>query len=179
MSSSEESSYSDISVITLDESEDSTEEEDDTSSEEEEEDDDSDDSREEESSEISDEPLYSGSRLTVMESYMQIMSYSLRHKLTKQALSDLLSLVDEHLPVSSMVSLHNLRKVFLQMYEDIRFDQHYCCSTCQSPLTSSNDTCRHGCGDSAIEFLTIDIEPQLQRKFQGKPLLLYESSILQ
>lgn len=55
-------------------------------------------------------PLYTGAKLTVIESYMKIMKYALRHSLTKQALSDLLILVDDHLPTSSLVSQYRLKK---------------------------------------------------------------------
>ena len=120
-----------------------------------------------------DEPLYSGAKLSVIDSYMKIMKYSLRHSLTKQALGDLLSLLDEHLPVSSMISVHRLRKLFLQLYEDMSFITHHCCSNCHSPLENSTSLCRHGCTSSPIEFLQILVEPQLQRKFQGMCMWMY------
>ena len=115
-----------------------------------------------------DGPLYTGAKLTVIESYVKIMKYALRHSLTKQALGDLLTLVDDHLPTCSIVSLYRLRKLFLQLYEDISFTRHYCCVICHSPLESPSSSCRHRCGaDSTIEFLQIDIQPQLRRRFQG------------
>lgn len=44
------------------------------------------------SEEVFNKPLYHGSNITLLESYMMIMKYSLRHSLTKQALGDLLAL---------------------------------------------------------------------------------------
>ena len=115
-----------------------------------------------------DKPLYPGGRLTVLESYMSITKYSLRHSLTKQALSDLLDLLDCHLPTTRMVSLHKFRKYFLELYEDITFSTHYCCTVCQSPLENASSTCRNGCDKiGSIEFLSIHIEPQLRRRFRG------------
>lgn len=113
------------------------------------------------------EPLYAGAKMTVIESYMMVMRYSLCHSLTKQALSELLYLLDVHLPESSMVSLYKLRKFFLQLYEDITFQKHHCCSICHSPLATADSSCRHGCNGTYIEFLSIHIEPQLRRRFQG------------
>ena len=50
-----------------------------------------------ENTEFLDEPLYSCAKLSVIDSYMKIIKYSLRLRLTKQALGDPLSLLDEHL----------------------------------------------------------------------------------
>lgn len=119
-------------------------------------------------------PLYVGAKLSVFESYFSVMSYSLRHSLTKQAVSDLVSLIDMHLPSSSMVSLYKLRKFFLNLYEDITFEAHYCCSVCHSPLEDATNRCPHSCAKGSIEFLSISIDAQLRRKFAGV-LLLYKS----
>ena len=51
--------------------------------------------------------LYNGSKLTTFDSYLLIMKYGLRHGLTKQALSDLLNLIEIHLP-SSITSSHGV-----------------------------------------------------------------------
>lgn len=114
------------------------------------------------------QPLYDGARLSTLESYLLIMNYALRHGLTKQAMSDLLNLVSQHLPSSSMVSAHKLKKFFLDMYEDISFKTHHCCSICHSPCEDSKGTCRNGCGGEAFQFLTISVEAQLKRKLKGK-----------
>ena len=50
--------------------------------------------------------LYNSSKLTVFESYLLIMKYSLRHGLTKRAIGDLLDLVGMHLPEFSMISVY-------------------------------------------------------------------------
>ena len=98
-------------------------------------------------------PLYEGAKLTVFESYLHLMQYSLRHGLTKQASSDLLSLIAKHLPLESMVSLYKLRKFFQDMYGDISFKNHYCCSDCHAPLSA---TCPNGCDKPAVlQFLSV------------------------
>ena len=131
--------------------------------------------------------LYESSKLTVFQSYLLIMKYALRHGLTKQALSDLLNLVGMHLPESSMISLyrymsyihycprgllwffiHRLRKFFLNLYEDISFTKHCCCSVCHRPIGADSDgRCKNGCDGTSLSFLTIAIEAQLRRKIEG------------
>ena len=39
------------------------------------------------------QPLYEGAKLSILDSYFQLMQFSLRHSLTKQAFSDLLNVI--------------------------------------------------------------------------------------
>ena len=112
------------------------------------------------------QPLYDGAKLSTFESYLLIMNYSLRHSLTKQAVSDLLNLVGMHLP-TSMASHYKLKNFFQDLYADIAFKIHYCCSLCHSPFDDAKAVCRHGCDGTAMEFLTISVEAQLKRKLEG------------
>ena len=112
-------------------------------------------------------PLYDGAKLSTFDSYLLVMNYALRHSLTKQAVGDLLDLVDMHLPASSMVSLYKLRKFFLNLFEDISFKRRHCCSICHSLLTGCDEPCPNRCCGTAMEFLTVSVEAQLKRKFQG------------
>ena len=114
-------------------------------------------------------PLYEGAKLSVFESYLSLLQYSLRHGLTKQASSDLLNLVGKHLPTESMISLHMLKKFFQEKYGDLTFKSHYCCSCCHSPLSDENSTCPSGCDMLApTQFLSVPLEPQLVRRLEGK-----------
>lgn len=112
-------------------------------------------------------PLYDGAKLTVLESYSQLLQYSLCHSLTKRAFSDLLKLVGTHLPTGSMVSLYKVEKFFLELYGNITFKLHYCCSVCHSLLANKNQTCPHACSSTAIEFLSIPISNQLKRRLEN------------
>ena len=112
-------------------------------------------------------PLHEGSNLSIWESCLLIMKYLLRHSLSRQAVSDLLTLVGLHLPDASMASHYKL-KIFLDLYEDISITTHYCCSTCHSPFDDHHSACRNGCTSGASEFLTISVEAQLNRKLQSK-----------
>ena len=115
------------------------------------------------------QPLYEGAGLTIFESYLSLMQFSLRHGLTKHASSNLLTLVGEHLPSNSMVSLYKLRKFFEDAYDDMSFTTHYCCACCHAYLSDVESICPNGCEVSgAMEFLTVPVEPQLKRRLEGK-----------
>ena len=107
--------------------------------------------------------------MTIYDSYILIMQYSLRHCLTKQATSDLLKLVGMLLPTKSMVSHYKFQKYFLDLYDDLTFTKRYCCSKCHSLFKDKEDVCGNGCEmkSNTIEFLTISVAPQLKRKFEG------------
>lgn len=112
-------------------------------------------------------PLYEGSSFSTWDSYLHIINYALRHSLSKKAVSDLLRLIALHLPSSSTTSLYKFKKFFLDLYEDISFDRHYCCCNCHSPFEDCHSLCPNGCSDGAAEFLTVSVEAQLRRKMQS------------
>lgn len=115
------------------------------------------------------QPLYDGTDVTVWDSYMLLMQHSLRLCLTRQAFSDLLKVVGMLLPSKSMVSYYKLRKYFMDLYADIAFTYHYCCTHCHSPLQTKESACVNGCiPTKSEEFLTISVAGQLKRKLQGK-----------
>ena len=115
------------------------------------------------------EPLYEGANLSVLDSYFQLMQFSLRHSLTKQAFSDLLNLVCLHLPTNPSMSVYKLKKFFLSLFHDISFSKHRCCSSCDTLLDNNRTgTCpTPRCRGAAIEFLSVSIAAQLKRKLEG------------
>lgn len=113
------------------------------------------------------QPLYDGAEVTIYDSYLLLMQHSLRHCLTKQAFGDLLKVVGMLLPNKSMVLYYKLRKYFLDLFDDIVFEKHYCCSNCHSDLEDKDGECCHGCNAIFIEFLTISVVSQLKRKIEG------------
>ena len=112
--------------------------------------------------------LHEESTLSTWDSYLHIMRYLLRYSLSKKAVSELLSLVGLHLPTSSSPSFYKFKKTFLDFYEDISFNTHYCFSNCHSPFEDRHSQCPSGCSADAAEFLTISVEAQLKRKLQSK-----------
>ena len=76
------------------------------------------------------EPLYEGSSLTVPTSSVLIMKFALRHKLTQEALADLLRLVKLHCPSPNQCpsSLYQFNKEFRDLHYPIVL--HHFCSAC-------------------------------------------------
>ena len=87
-------------------------------------------------------PLYSGTSVSVEDSILSIMKYSLKHKTTYAAISDLLELISLHLPYGSnkehLRSLYFLKKAFAATEDqDEIVAVHYYCQSCFSgPLLS-------------------------------------------
>jgi hypothetical protein len=120
-----------------------------------------------------DQPLYPGAHLTFFESHLSVFQFALRHRLTKLAFSDLLNLIDNHLPTTnSMVSLYKLKKHFLHLYRDITYTPHFCCSSCHATLSTLESPCPNNCEDEAMEFMSLAVAPQLKRRLEGM-LILY------
>ena len=113
------------------------------------------------------QPVYPGAELTVLESYLLLFQYSLRHSLTKKAFSELLEVVGAHLPPGKMTSLYKLTKYFSELFSDINADNHYCCSNCYQPLPNDSDTCTNECHANALDFIKIPIGPQIKRRLEG------------
>ena len=72
-------------------------------------------------------PVYSGASLSMLDSYLLLLQYALRHRLNKKAFSELLKLVGAHLPANTTISSYKLNKVFLNLLSDICGETHYCC----------------------------------------------------
>ena len=116
-------------------------------------------------------PVYPGANMTVEESVLSIMKYSLKHKTTYAALSDLLELISLHLPYESnkehLKSLYFLKKAFAASKdEDDIVSPVYYCQTCfAGPLQSGEQVCRF-CEESVLRgrnyFLSLDIASQLK-----------------
>ena len=64
------------------------------------------------------QPLFEGSEVSVLESYLMLLQYSLRHSLTKKAFSELLDLVIAHLPNTAKcaTSIYKLKQFLLKCF---------------------------------------------------------------
>jgi hypothetical protein len=88
------------------------------------------------------DPLYEGSKISKDESTSLIYGYSLRHKLSKIALSELLGLINSHVLKGASVpaSLYKLEKQlepdFSQVIKSIF------CKTCESQVETSDNECK-------------------------------------
>ena len=118
-------------------------------------------------------PLYEGADLTILDSYLMLYQFALRHCITDTAFSELISLVDTHVPkdAKSATSLYKLRKFFESNFNDLGSQLYTYCIKCHRLLEGDPDltVCPSGCGGSQVnKFLYVPIQPQLKKKLEGK-----------
>ena len=118
-------------------------------------------------------PLYEGADLTILDSYLLLYQFSLRHCITQTAFSELISLVDTHVPkdAKSVTSLYKLRKFFETNFNDLGSQLYNYCAKCHRLLEGDLEptVCPNGCGgDQVNKFLYVPIRPQLKKKLEGE-----------
>ena len=120
-------------------------------------------------------PLYEGADLTILDSYLMLYQFALRHCITDTAFSELISLVDTHVPkdAKSATSLYKLRKFFESNFNNLGSQLYTYCTKCHRLLGDPDLTmCPSGCGGSQVnKFLYVPIQPQLKKKLEGKCVL--------
>lgn len=131
--------------------------------------------------------LYSGLPITSSSSVVLLLSFVLKHKLTREAFSDLLAVVEAHCPRPN--NCRTTVKKFFQFVSEAKGDivKHFYCSYCKvyygrgDNRTQVNRTCNI-CGQSVPTdgrfFIEVPIVRQLQKFFMGKCLCFYNLGIL-
>ena len=120
--------------------------------------------------------IYPGASITTEDSILSIMKFSIRHKCTYTATTDLIALVSLHLPPNSkkdhLKSLYFLKKAFSakeQSDETVTVKEY--CPGCYAPLRNDFTTCEF-CGKARSKrdknyFLSLDIREQIKAMFKG------------
>lgn len=118
------------------------------------------------------EPLYENSPLSVFESYVLLLQFSLRFSLSKNALAMLLKILAAHLPRSNKCarSVYLLRKFFERHLSILEASPHRYCRNCHS-LTGV-EGCKKCIQQTTSMFLEVPLIPQLKDRFSSK--LLYK-----
>ena len=113
-------------------------------------------------------PLYDGADVSVLDSYLLVYQFALKHGLSKMAIDELIRLLSTHLPRSSKAatSLHTLEKYFVQRLE-ITTDVHRYCDTCHRLIEAESDRCENGCQSTIRTFVAVPIDLQLKKKLEG------------
>lgn len=120
-------------------------------------------------------PLYPGAAITVGLSALLIMTFALRHMLSGEALSDMLTLISAHCisPNLCMKSLFELKKHFHNLKAPMVF--HKYCSYCFLHIDKNVDTCPNSfcardltCSGNTSFFIEIPIVSQI-REFFARP----------
>ena len=120
------------------------------------------------------EPLYSGSSLSVRDSYLLLYTFSLRHSLSKKAFAELIRLVSAHLPASmsdkAARSLYQLRKYFMTKFCDLVASPYYYCQNCHYLFTDGHIICPQDCAVCVTphRFWVAPISAQLKRMLEGE-----------
>ena len=68
-------------------------------------------------------PLYKESDLTILDSLLLLLQYSVRHSLTKKAFSELLVLTEAHLPEKNIGSSYKVNKYFTELFCECRLKE--------------------------------------------------------
>ena len=124
-----------------------------------------------------DEMLYSGAPITSCSSVVLLLSFVLKHKLTREAFSDLLALVEAHCPQPN-----NCKTTVKKLFEFVRqakgdVVKHLYCGYCNAYFgrsdahTEVNRTCSicgKGLSKDSRFFIEVPIVKQLQTFFSGK-----------
>ena len=116
------------------------------------------------------QPLYDGADISVSDSHALLLLYFLRHGLTKKAQSELLQLIELHLPQSAKTagSLYKLKKLFKGIFSDVQADAHRFCDGCYGPLQPGESCEDRRCqGAKVKKFVMAPIAAQLKRKAEG------------
>lgn len=104
-------------------------------------------------------PVFPGASVTVKDSILSIMKFSITLKTTYSALSDLLGLLSLHLPKESskehLRSLCFLKKALAANQKDDILTTHEYCSACFGPLGNEDITCRVCNKEKRNNFLSI------------------------
>ena len=114
------------------------------------------------------EPLYEGSRLNLLESMMLLITFVMRHQLSREATKDLLQLVELHCMVPNLCrsSLHNFYSYFSHTSTPVQ--RHYLCAFCKNYTgTVSNQECLICGKKKERNFMYIPIAGQLQSILSG------------
>ncbi len=118
-----------------------------------------------------DSPLYGNAPVTLYATLLLILAFSISHKLTKDALSDLLSLLNV-----IILKPHSLPTSLYKFYSTLKLNKaasirHYYCSLCEQLLDSnSSSKCPNPlCGQTPKDppyFLELSLEDQLRKLFE-------------
>jgi hypothetical protein len=113
-------------------------------------------------------PLYPESQVSVLDSYILLYEYALRHSLTKEAFKELIELVTVHMPsnAKSAKSVYLLQNFFEKHFNDTKGECHYYCTKCHR-CVEEGARCPSGCDARINKFLYVPIEPQLKRRLEG------------
>ena len=113
-------------------------------------------------------PLYDGASIRVVDSYLLLFQFSLRHGLSGVGFQDLVKLVSVHLPITSNgtgLSTHTLEKYFAEQL-NIKPQLKLYCDHCLR-LFEDGGKCPNDCDHGMKQFIYVPVANQLKSKLEG------------
>lgn len=125
----------------------------------------------------SNQPLYKGSRLTVAVSMLLIVTFTMRHGLSGEALSDLLTLIELHCLADNLCcsTLKMYKDFFMKLKSPLVYI--YYCQSCSNYIGNEKNPCNICQKTPSTYFLTIPLIYQLQELLQSKYPSSYFSTL--
>ena len=111
-------------------------------------------------------PLYDGAPFSVLDSYLLLLQYAVRISLTQKVFSELLQIVNAHLPSARIASSYKLNKLFSDVFSDMEGKTYFCCNACHEMLDTVSSRCSNNCESKATDFLILPIGPQLKCRME-------------
>ena len=114
--------------------------------------------------------LYDGAQINVLESYILMLQFALKHTLTKKVFEELLLLIIAHLPKEAKIpkSIYKLKQYFVALLPKVKITTHQYCKVCHELLSDSKANCAGNCHPRKVgEFVYVPVGPQIERKLQG------------
>ncbi|XP_071958667.1 uncharacterized protein [Antedon mediterranea] len=122
------------------------------------------------------QPLYAGSQISTVDSLSLLMAYCLEHNATERNISNILDIIQLHLPKESTIPKHLRSYYYLKQDYDIgkkeTINKHPICSHCGylsedgMDATSCSMCKRLGTFTNESYFITLDIKSQLEELFK-------------
>ena len=118
-----------------------------------------------------DDMLYAGAPITSSMSSVLLLTFAMKHKLTREAFNDLLSVIEAHCPRPN--NCKTTVRTLLEFVGEAKGDivKHYYCEYCKAYFGRDTGTCNL-CGQSISKaggfFIEVPVEKQLQNFFAGK-----------
>ena len=118
-----------------------------------------------------DDVLYSGAPLTSSISFVLLLTFVMKHKLTREAFNDLLLVIEAHCPRPNncKTSVKKLLEFASQANGDL--EKHYFCDYCKAYFGKGTGNCNI-CGERISKdggfFIEVPVEKQLKMFFTGK-----------
>ena len=120
--------------------------------------------------------LYENADVTMLESYLLSFQYSVKHRLSKIAFSELLRLINVHLPQSTVypTSAYQMKSFFMELFPHATPLIHEDCTYCLAALPDNGVCATFNCPATGQgQFLTLPVAPQLRRILEGGCGMLY------